>query len=201
MKIETAKLAKMEVHDILGAVISPMPIAFISTVGQNGVFNAAPFAFVTMLSLKPPIICFSMGLQRGRRKDTSRNIDFTGDFVVNTVDEPILQQAVQAAAEYPSDVSEIKEVGLTAIPSERVKSPRVAESPISVECKVVQRITLGEGENLRDIVLGEALLIHLRDNLWVDGKIDSRRLKLMGRLASGLYCRTGDIVEANYRKV
>ena len=91
----------------------------------------------------------------------------------------------------PSNVDEIKHVGLTAIASDKVKSPRVAESQVSPECRLVQRVELGGGENLRVVIFGEALVMHVKDEVWVAGKIEPSRLRAVGRLESGVFCRPG----------
>ena len=144
MKIETAKLGWMELQDLIGAAMAPRPIAFISTVGPDGTHNAAPFSFVTPVCSKPTIICVSIGLRQGQKKDTLKNIDYSHDFVINVVDESIIKQAVQASADYPYGVDEIKETGLTAVKGERVKSPRIAEAKVSLECRLVQKLELME---------------------------------------------------------
>ncbi len=193
MKIEMASLDREEVHELVGRVIMPRPIALISTIGDDGVYNAAPFSAVTSVCSKPPIICVSIGLRRGQKKDTWRNIEFSGDFVINIMDETLIKPTLQTSANYPSDVDEIKKVGLTAIVGDRVKSPRVAEAQVSLECRLVQRLEFGEGENLRYVIFGEVILTHVKDELLVDGKIEPARLKALGRIGGGIYCRTGDI--------
>ena len=122
-----------------------------------------------------------------------RNIEFAKDFVINIMDETLIERTIQTSADYPSSVDEIKEVGFTAIAADKVKSPRIAESQISLECRLVQRLEMGEGQNLRSIVFGEVVLVHVKDELWVAGKIEPSRLRAVGRLASGIYCRTTDI--------
>jgi flavin reductase (DIM6/NTAB) family NADH-FMN oxidoreductase RutF len=128
-----------------------------------------------------------------------RNIEFSHDFVVNVVDENLIRQAIQASANYPSGIDEIKEVGLSAVSSEKVKSPRIAESRVSLECRLVQKVELleerPEGRGLRAIVFGEVVLVHVEDEVWVQGKIDPSRLRAVGRLGQNIYCRTGDVLE------
>jgi len=195
MKLEMANLDRQEIHELLGSAIAPLPIALISTVGEDGIYNAAPFSLVVPVCWKPPIICVSFGLRQGQKKDTLRNIDFSQDFVVNIMDETLIKPTIQASADYPSDVDEIKEVGLTAIAADKVKSPRVAEAQVSLECRLVQRLELGEGQNLRGVIFGEVVLVHVKDELWVASKIEPSRFRAVGRLGSGIYCRTGDIFE------
>lgn len=201
MKFEPQNLDRQKLHDLISDSLSPLPIAFISTVGEDGVFNASPFSFVAPVSTKPPILCVSFGLKRGDKKDTVRNIEYSGDFVVNIVNDAIVKQAIQSSADYPGNVDEIKEVGLTSIPSEKIKSPRIAESPINLECRVMCSLELGAGINLRKVVFGEVLLFHVKDEICSDGAIQSRLLKPIARLGKSLYCRTTDVFEVKTQRV
>ena len=106
MRIEPTDLSWQEAHDLIGNVIAPLPVALISTMGPDGTYNAAPFSFVASVYSKPPIVCVSIGLRKGQKKDTLRNIEFTHDFVVNVVDEALNKQVVQTSADYPSNVDE-----------------------------------------------------------------------------------------------
>jgi flavin reductase (DIM6/NTAB) family NADH-FMN oxidoreductase RutF len=199
MRIEPEDLSWQEAHDLIGNVIAPLPVALISTTGQDGTYNAAPFSFIAPMCSKPPIVCVSIGLRKGQKKDTLRNIEFSHDFVVNVVDESIISKVVQTSADYPSDVDELKEVGLTAISSEKVKSPRIAESKASLECQFLEKLEIieerPEGEGLKAIVLGKVVLAHVQDESWVNGKVDPSRLRAVGRVGPDHYCRTGDIFE------
>jgi flavin reductase (DIM6/NTAB) family NADH-FMN oxidoreductase RutF len=205
MKIETAKTGRMELHDLMGTAMGPLPVAFISTVGSDGTYNAAPFSFCAPVCSKPPILCVSIGLRTGQKKDTIRNIEYARDFVVNCVDEGIIKQVVQASADYPYGVDEIKVTGLTAVKGDMVKSPRVSEAKISLECKLVQKLELieeyKEGSGLRAIIFGEVVLAHIKDELWADGKIDPRRLKAIGRVGANLYSKPGEIFELKHSGV
>ena len=199
MRIDPGDLSWHDAHELIGNVIAPLPVALISTTGQDGTYNAAPFSFVAPVCSKPLIVCVSIGLQKGQKKDTLRNIEFSHDFVLNVVDESIIGRVVQTSADFPSDVDEIKEVGLTAIESEKVKSPRIVESKASLECQFLEKLEIieerPEGNGLRAIVLGKVVLVHIKDESWVDGKVDPSRLKALGRVGTDLYCRTGDIFE------
>ena len=205
MKLETGNLSWGELRHLVGTAIAPLPIAFISTVGPDGAYNAAPFSYVTPVCPKPPTICVSIGTRQGQKKDTLKNIEYSHDFVVNVVDESIIKQVVQASADYPYGVDEIKETGLTAVKGERVKSPCIAEAKISLECRLVQKLELMEeredGRGLRDIIFGEIVVAHIKDEVWVDGRIDPRRLKAIGRVGNNLYCKAEEVFEAKPRKV
>ena len=195
MKIEMANLEREEIHELLERTIVPLPVALISTIGEDGIYNAAPYSLAFPVCWKPPIVCVSFGLRQGQKKDTLGNIESSQDFVINIMDETLIKPTIQTSADYPSSVDEIKEVGLNAIAADKVKSPRIAESQISLECQLVKRLELGEGQNLRGIVFGEVILAHVKDELWVAGKIEPSRLRGVGRLGKGIYCRTHDIFE------
>lgn len=202
MKIETATLETGELYELMMRAVAPLPIGFISTIGRDGIYNAGCFSQMGVVGLNPPIIYVGIaaygrasGARQGQKKDTLKNIEFSRDFVVNVVDENLIEQAVQASADYPSEVDEIKETGLTVIPGEKVKSPRIAESKVSLECRLMHVAELLEKEAFRSVVFGEVVLVHINDEVWVDGKIDPYRLRPIGRLGHGIYCRSGDIFE------
>jgi flavin reductase (DIM6/NTAB) family NADH-FMN oxidoreductase RutF len=196
MKIEPASLDAKEVHGLLMGCVTPRPIAFVSTIGENGVYNVAPFSCFTLMSMNPAIVGFAIGRRRGgNKKDTLVNIEYSGDFVVNIVSESIGQAMNQAAGDYPIDVDEFKEAGLTPVAGDRVKSPRVAESPIHFECRLMEIMEFGTFPHLHHFVVGEILIVHVRDELITDGVIKEDRVKAIGRLGEDFYCRTRDVFE------
>jgi len=128
------------------------------------------------------------------KKDTWRNIEFTGDFVVNVVTEAIAEQMNICATEYPEGMSEFDESGLTPIPSEIVKAPRIKESPIQMECKLIKIVELEQ--TTVAMVIGEVVLYHIQNDLLSDGyKVDVHKLTPVGRLGGTGYCRVNDIFE------
>lgn len=194
MKINPENLDFRESHHLLAGSIVPRPILLISTIGEDGVFNVAPFSFVTGVSLKPTLIGFEISTRRdGRKKDTINNIERTKEFVVNVVTEDMVEAMNLASADYPSDVDEFKESGLTPVKGDIVKVPRVAESPISFECRLIKILEFGLIPTLSSFVIGEVVLAHIRDGLYVRDDIVSPDLKAIGRLGSELYCRTCDV--------
>ncbi|MFC2018892.1 flavin reductase family protein [Chloroflexota bacterium] len=202
MKIKTANLDRGALYQLMSKTVAPTPVGFISTVGRDGVYNAAAFTFMGMVGLKPPILYVSIsvfgrasGERQGQQKDTRRNIEFAHDFVVNVVDGSLIEPAARASADYPSEVDEIKEVGLTAIPGEMVKSPRIAEAKVSMECRLRHVAELVEEQALRSVIFGEVVLVHIKDEVLTDGQLDPHLLKPVGRLGHEIYCHTGDIFE------
>ena len=195
MKVEPKDLDRQGLHALMGEIIVPRPIAFVSTLGGDGIYNAAPFATFARICLVPLLVCFSISRSEGQKKDTLKNIESSKDFVINVVDEALAEPMNQTSARYPSHVDEIREAGLTAIGSDRVRSPRIAEAPVSLECQLVQILEFGEGNNISSVIIGEVLLIHVKDELMVEGHVEASRLKAVGRMGEGLYCRARDVFE------
>ena len=179
---------------VLTGVIVPRPIAFVSTVSHSGEVNLAPYSFFNAVSYKN--VVFSSSRNVGNKsKDTLRNIEETGEFVVNIVVDPIAEAMNATAAEFPEGEDEFGIAGLTHAPSEIVKAPRVAESPVNIECKLDQIVQLGSGDHEHGLVIGEILLMHVRDEI-IDGhRIDQAKLMTTGRMAGNMYCRTGERYE------
>ena len=181
---------------VLTGVVVPRPIAFVSTVSPDGVVNLAPYSFFNAVAYDPPTIVFSSSRSVGHKsKDTLRNIEETGEFVVNIVVDSIAEAMNKTAAEFPEDVDEFEIAGLTQAPSEMIKAPRVAESPVNMECKLEQVVPIGSGEHAHGLVIGTILLMHVWDDI-IDGhRIDQAKLMATGRMAGNMYCRTGDRFE------
>lgn len=196
MKIDPSSLDWMDTHELLVAAVLPRPIAFVSTVGEDGVNNLAPFSFFAPISVQPAYIGFSISRYRdGRKKDTLVNIEFSKDFVINIVIEDLVDAMNQASKDYPSSVDEFKEVGLTPVKSDLVRSPMVAESPVNMECRLVKILEFGEAPRITNFVIGEVLRVHVKEDIWIDNKIKADGLKAVGRLGEELYCRTTDMFE------
>jgi len=170
-------------YQFMISVVVPRPIAFISTMSPEGQPNVAPFSYFNAITNDPPLLGISVNRRRGERKDTVRNIERTPEFVVNTVDEALGPRMVQASGEWPEDVDEFKLTGLTPVPSDLVKPPRVAESPISMECRLYKIVELGESF----FVVGEILRAHVKDEVLTDGRVDIAKLRPLGRLGGDGY--------------
>lgn len=196
MKINPRVLDNRDSHKLNTAAIVPRPIAFVSTIDEDGIFNLAPFSAYATICVKPAIVCFGIAPRRdGQKKDTLKNIEFSKDFVINVVNETLAEAMNKSSAAFPSFVDEFKEVGLTAIKSDLVKAPRVAESPINMECKLLQILEFGKSPNGSHLVIGEVVLFHVKDELYFNGEIQMSRLKAIGRLGGDFCCRTTDMFE------
>jgi len=180
---------------ILATLVTPRPIALVTSLGPDGVVNAAPFSFFNVLGAEPPIVGFAPGdRDDGTPKDTARNVRLTHEFVVNLVEEPMAEAMNRCAASLPYGVSELKEAGLTTAPSSSVKPPRIAEAPASLECAEWGTLQIGANR----LVIGVVKRVHLRDELFdvERRRVHADKLHLIGRMASPhWYCRTRDRFE------
>ena len=187
-----------DIYKLMTGAIVPRPIAFVSTVGASGAFNLAPFSFFTGISANPPVICFCPMIRYdGSRKDTLRNIEATREFVVNVVSEEIAQQMNLCSPEYPPDVDEFQVAGLTPLPSDLVRAPRVAESHVSMECRLLQIVDVSARPLGGSLVLGEIVRFHVDDALIENYKIDPGKLHPIGRMGGPTYTRTSDRFDMN----
>jgi flavin reductase (DIM6/NTAB) family NADH-FMN oxidoreductase RutF len=178
---------------MIGSIV-PRPIALVSTISEDGIRNLAPFSFFTGISSKPALICFCPGPRPagGPRKDTLRNISMTREFVVNIVSEEIGSAMNVTSGEYPPEVDEFEVARLTAIPSDLVKPPRVAESPVNMECLLYLTIEFSEEPGGGNLVIGEVIRMHVADDVVNNFKIDPDKLGAIGRMGGMSYTRTRD---------
>jgi flavin reductase (DIM6/NTAB) family NADH-FMN oxidoreductase RutF len=194
MFIDPASSAPRDVYRLMTALIVPRPIAFVSTLDPLGGRNLAPFSFFTGVSADPPVICFSP-IVRGRDgavKDTLRNIEATGEFVTNIVSEDFKEQMNACSADVPPEVDEFVLSGLTALASDLVKPPRVAEARASMECRLLQVVHISGKPLGGSIVVGEVVRFHVEDALFDNFTVDPDLLRPIGRLGGPLYARTTD---------
>lgn len=182
-------------YPVLVSLVTPRPIALVTTVSPDGKLNAAPFSFFNVLGAEPPIVAFAPGdREDGTPKDTARNIRLTHEFVVNLVDEAIAEPMNRCAASLPYGESELAHAGLTTAPSSVVKPPRIAEAPASLECAEWGTLQIGDNR----VVIGLVKRVHIRDEFFDAEKLRVRpdKLFLIGRLAAPhWYCRTRDRFE------
>jgi flavin reductase (DIM6/NTAB) family NADH-FMN oxidoreductase RutF len=195
MRFDFAELSPGERYKLLGGLVVPRPIALVTTRDQGGRDNAAPFSFFNVLAEEPPLVVLGLGVNAaGSAKDTTNNIRDSGEFVVHLVDEPLAEAMNLCAIDLPPGVSELEVAGLDLLPSVRVAPGRIAAAPVALECR--RYVTLQPGPE-RYIVLGEVLLLHVRD-----GIVDPERLRVdrdgyapIGRLFGGGYVKTHDRFE------
>ncbi len=182
-------------YKILTAFVLPRPIAWLTTLGQGGVVNAAPFSFFNVFAEDPPLVMIAINKRPdGRLKDTWLNIERTGEFVVNLTDEPLARAMHDSSGDFPPNVGEPDYLGLKLAPSVDIKPPRLADAPWSMECRIWQVINVKDD---RQLVIGEGLRFHIRDELW-DPKamrVHMDRYHPVGRMFADRYCRTDDRME------
>jgi flavin reductase (DIM6/NTAB) family NADH-FMN oxidoreductase RutF len=182
-------------------MIVPRPIAFVSSVDLAGIRNLAPFSYFTACSSNPPVVCFCTAVRTGSRpyKDTLLNVEATGEFVVNIVSEEFAEQMNQCSADVPPEIDEFELSRLTAIASDLVKPPRVAESKVQMECRLHQIIRVSDQPGGGILVLGEVLRFHVLESLLDDQesvyRIDPDKLNAIGRMGGPTYVRTHDRFE------
>ena len=197
MQLELSELSTRELYGWMVGLITPRPIAWVSTLSPAGVANLAPYSFFNGVSANPPTIVFCPANRRdGTPKDTLVNIQLTGQFVVNLVTDSLAQTMNQTSAEYEPDVDEFEMSQADKAPSTRVKPPRVAASAASLECELHHAVQLGVGPGGGNLVVGRIVHIHLDDELVDDqGKLVPQRLQTIGRLGGSGYLRTTDRFE------
>lgn len=182
-------------YPVLASLVTPRPIAWVTSLGPDGVVNAAPFSFFNVLGAEPPIIGFCPGNHEdGTPKDTARNVRFNHEFVVNLVDEAVAEAMNRTAATLPYGKSELEGLAVTLAPSSVVKPPRIAESPASMECQEWGTLQIGDNR----LIIGLVKRLHLRDEFFdpATQRVRSEQLHLIGRMASPhWYCRTRDRFE------
>ena len=182
---------------VLTGVVVPRPIAFVSTISNSGNINLSPYSFFNAVSYDPPLIIFSSSkfTSDGKLKDSLSNIEQNGEFVVNIVNENIVEAMNKTAAEYPENVNEFDIANLTQIDSDLVKPPRLRESPVNMECKLERIITLGTEAHPQGLVIGEIIQLHIDDEIISGHRINHEKLKPVGRLAGNMYTHTYDVFE------
>lgn len=196
MQFNLSTLDPLHRYKLLSSTVTPRPIAWVSTIDADGLPNAAPFSFFNVFAEDPPTLAFAIQHRSGTdRKDTGENVRSQGEFVVNLVSEDNVERMNVCAIEFPPHVDEFAEAGLTPQASTLIRTPRIAESHVAFECRLMRIVELG---NMRSLVLGEVLMMHVRDDAVIDAGrcwIDTRRLALVGRMQGNSYVRTSDVFE------
>jgi flavin reductase (DIM6/NTAB) family NADH-FMN oxidoreductase RutF len=194
MIIDPASLEARQRYRLLISTVAPRPIAWVSTRSRDGSFNLAPFSFFQALCGTPPLVMTSVGRRKGAPKDTLRNIQETGEYVINLVPETLAEKMNLTAGEYGPEVDEFAVAGLTPLASDLVGAPRVAESPVNLEARLSQIVPL-EGSEY-SLIVGQIVRWHIADDLLApDGLIDIARIRPIARLARDEYVKFGEVFE------
>jgi flavin reductase (DIM6/NTAB) family NADH-FMN oxidoreductase RutF len=197
MQIDPTKLNSAAFYPFLTGVVNPRPIAWVTTVSAAGVVNLAPFSFFNAVSANPPVVVFSPALTAaGTKKDTLRNLEASGEFVVNVSVATLAEKINLTSKECLPDESEVTLAGLHTMPGVKVRTPRVTESPAALECVVRQIIPFGSGPSAGNLVIGEVVLLHIDDAMLdATGMVDPHKLQTVGRMGGLWWCRTTDLLE------
>lgn len=192
--IDPASLHPRDAYRLLTSVVIPRPIGWVSTIGSDGSRNLAPFSFFNGVGGQPPTIMVSIGQRQGQVKDSLRNIQETGEFVVNLVDESLAEAMNLSSGEYGYEVDEFAVAGLTPAPGQVVRAPRVAEAKVALEVKATQTVPVQDTHYT--LVLGRVVRFHLQEGLLrPNGLVDAARLKPLARLGGDEYAPLGPVFE------
>jgi flavin reductase (DIM6/NTAB) family NADH-FMN oxidoreductase RutF len=176
----------VNMYRLMTAVVVPRPIAWVSTVSQDGVVNLAPHSFYTVACARPPIVQFtSVG-----KKDTLRNVVSTGEFVVNLASAPLLKEVNNSAARFAPEDSEVEALGIETEPSAKVRPPRVKASPVSIECTLHSTNELGDST----VILGDVQMISVAEEVLVDGHPEFSRLDPLARLGKEEWALHAEVI-------
>lgn len=198
LTIDPKEVSVPELHSYLLGAIAPRPIAFASTIDREGNVNLSPFSFFNCFGANPPILIFSPA-RRGRdntTKHTFENVKEVGEVVINMVNYAIVEQMSLSSTEYPKGVNEFEKSGLTEVPSVKIKPPRVKESPVAFECKVLEVKETGTEGGAGNLVICEVLLAHFNEDILdANKKVDPYKLDAVARMGGNYYCRAqGDSI-------
>jgi flavin reductase (DIM6/NTAB) family NADH-FMN oxidoreductase RutF len=190
MEIAVEDLQPNDVYRLLIGSVVPRPIAWITSLRGDGKINAAPFSCYTFVSTVPPLVAISCGRKHGVVKDTVANSVEAGEFVLNVVSEDMLAPMHRSSAEFPSEISEVEALGIAVELGRKLRTPRIAAAPVSLECRTQQVLEFG---TLRtQLLIGEVVLFHVRDDCYRAGRIDTAAVKPLARLGGPFYARLGE---------
>lgn len=192
LRIDPVEIATKDLHQLILGAVAPRPIAFASTLSTDGVPNLAPYSFFNAFSSNPPILIFSSNrrVSNNTTKDTLKNVEDTGEVVINVVSHHIVRQMALCSIEYGSEVNEFVKAGFTQLPSEKIKPFRVAESPVQMECKVEKILPLGDKGGAGNLVICNIVLMHIAEEVLNDkGRIDPHKIDLVARMGRFYYAR------------
>ena len=192
LSINPKELAPAKLQGYLQTAVSPRPIAFASTIDENGTPNLSPFSFFNVFSSNPPILIFSPArrVRNNTIKHTLINVQDTKEVVINIVNYDMVQQMSLSSTEYPDGVNEFEKAGFTMLASDLIKPFRVAESPVQFECKVNEIIALGDQGGAGNLVICEVVKIHIREEVLDENNmIDQHKIDVVSRLGGNWYSR------------
>lgn len=196
LSIDPNTITERENYKFLIGSIIPRPIAFVTTLSEEGVLNGAPFSYFNIVSSNPPMISLSIQRSAGRQKDTAKNILEKKEFVVHIVDEQNVEKVNKTAASLPPHESEVELAELTPIESIKISVPGVQQAKIRMECVLEHSLELGDKETPGcDFIIGKVVQFHIENEIYENGRIDSKGLAAVSRLAGNYYAKIGKVFE------
>lgn len=196
LAIDPTTNTERENYKFLTGSIIPRPVAFVTTLSEDGILNGAPFSYFNIVSSNPPLISLSIQRLQGEQKDTARNIVEKKEFVVHIVDEHNVDDINKTAASLPSSESEIELAQLETIKSSKITIPGVKQAKIRMECVLEHSVELGGGDLPGcDLIIGKVVQFHIEESLYEEGRIDHKKLEAVSRLAGANYAKVGEVFE------
>lgn len=189
--IDAAGLDTAEAYRLIIGCVVPRPIAWVTTVDADGCVNAAPFSSYNYVATTPPMLAINIASRDGQEKDTARNIRASGEFVVNVATEATMDLMHACGENYAPGISETDALGIALLPSRLVRPPRIALTPVQMECRLDQVVVLGQGVNT--LFIGEVVAFHLSSEVYDGQRVDSARLRPLARLGGPFYAGLGEI--------
>ena len=192
--IDGEGLDTADAYRLLVGCVVPRPVAWITTVDEDGRVNAAPFSSYNYVATSPPMLAVNIASRAsdGAMKDTARNIRASGEFVVNVATEATMEAMHGSAQDYPPEISEAEALGIGLLPSRHIRPPRIAASPVQMECRLDQIVPLGRGVNT--LYIGEVIAFHLSPEIYDGSRVDSAAMRPIARLGGPFYATLGEII-------
>jgi flavin reductase (DIM6/NTAB) family NADH-FMN oxidoreductase RutF len=191
-QLDISQFGEADRYKLMMGTVIPRPIALVTSLSRDGVLNAAPFSQFVVISVTPPLLGFVAHEGEHGLKDTVRNVIESGEYVINTVAEPMAKQVQICSDNFPPSVSEVAEVGFHTLPSAMVRPDRIAESPVHFECRLHRRVEFGHEGSRTNLIVGEIIAVHCADSVVTGHRVSHQAMNALGRIAGRSYCRTGD---------
>ena len=195
ISIDPLEQSERDNYKLLIGSIIPRPVAFVTTLSNKGILNAAPFSYFNVVTAEPPLISISVQRKNGIPKDTARNAIEAGAFVVHISDESYIHQINETAASLPPEESEVVLAGLTPVTSDKIAIPGIAEAKIRMECTLEHCIPLGGTKEspTADLLIGRVVCFHIDESVYENGHINPLSLRPVSRLAGNSYVKLGEL--------
>ena len=191
-QLDLSHFAEPDRYKFLMGTVIPRPIALVTSLSGEGILNAAPFSQFVVISVTPPLLGFVAHEGEHGLKDTVRNVIECGEYVINTVAEPMAKQVQICSENFPPSVSEVAEVGFHNLPSSFVRPGRIAESSVHFECRLYRFFESGHEGSDTHLIVGEIIAVHCADGMVSRHRVSHKAMNSLGRIARRSYCRTGD---------